>query len=160
MPFGNEPFEERRRFPIVPEPFPVLMYARQHGRQADRICVEHWSASIAGESEPVTVDDVDVAGAHRIALLENPRAFVRERRHDSGENLIVWDGAPDDASLGGLLGCQLVDERIGNPRAAARLVFVPAGARLLAVTAHFEQPIGNRRLRTFGAALAKRGEIL
>ena len=40
------------------------------------------------------------------------------------------------------------------------LVLVPAGAGLLAVAAHLEQPIGHVRLRTFGARLADRRQIL
>ena len=60
-----------------------------------------------------------------------------------------------------LLVGQLLDQRIGVPVAAAgRVVLVPAGAGLLAVASHLEQPIGNRRLRPFRARLADRLQVL
>ena len=45
-------------------------------------------------------------------------------------------------------------------RLPGRVVLVPAGAGLLSVAAHLEQPIGNRRLRPFRARLADRLQVL
>ena len=66
-------------------------------------------------------------------------------------------GAARDAALLRFLVGELLDQRIGDPVAAAgRVVLVPAGAGLLAVAPHLEQPIRDRRLRPFRARLADR----
>src|SRR5204862_7151691 len=44
--------------------------------------------------------------------------------------------------------------------AAVSVVFVPAGAGLLALAAHFDQPIGHVRLRPFRARLPDRFQVL
>ena len=69
-------------------------------------------------------------------------------------------GARVIAALAGFLRGDRFDERIGNAVAAAGLVLVPAGAGLLPVAAHLEQPIGDRRLRTLRARLADRLQVL
>src|SRR5581483_244581 len=79
----NQTLEQRRRIPVVAESSAVLLDAREHRRQPDRVGVEHRSAALPWEAEAVDVDDIDVAGARGVAFLQHPRAFVRERRGDA-----------------------------------------------------------------------------
>src|SRR6185436_16374881 len=118
-------------------------------------------AAVAREAEAVRVDDVDVAGARRVVLLEHPRAFVGERGRDAGDDLVVADRPARDAALFRRLFRELVSQRIGRAVAAARrVVLVPAGAGLLTVASHFEELIRNLRLRSFRTRLADRLQVL
>src|SRR5687768_18464758 len=97
-------------------------------------------------AEAVGIHDIDVARARGVALFEDARALVGERRHDARDDLVVFDLAPLDASPGGFSGRNLIDQRIRDAITAALLVFVPTGAGLLAVVTHLVQPIGHFRL--------------
>ncbi len=116
---------------------------------------------MAREPEAVHVDDIDVAGARGVAFFQHARALVGERRRDARHDLLVGDRASRDAALLRYFIRHLIDQRIRCPVAAAgRVVFVPAGAGLLAVASHLEQAIRDLRLRPLGARLANRLEIL
>ena len=65
----------------------------------------------------------------------------------------------DPAPRGGF-GRELLDDRIRNARAAAGFVLVPPGPGLLPVAAHLVQAIRHLRLRSLGARLANRLEVL
>ena len=113
------------------------------------------------ETEAVRVDDVDVAGARCETVLQDARAFVGQRGRDPRDDLLVVHLPPRDAALRRFFGGEPIDQRIGRPVAAAgRIVFVPARAGFLPVAAHREQTIGHRRLRTLGARLSDRREVL
>src|SRR4051812_31745100 len=71
-PFGDQPLEQRRRLPVVAEPRAIFLHAGKDRRQPDRLGVEHRPAAVPREAETVAVDDVDVAGARREAVLEHP----------------------------------------------------------------------------------------
>src|SRR5262249_34543853 len=119
------------------------------------------AGGVAREAETVDVDDVDVAGARREPVLQGASPFVGERRRDPRDDLLVLDLAARHAALRSFLGRQLIDQRIGRAIAAPpRIVFVPAGAGLLAVASHLVETIGNRRLRSFGARFANRRQVL
>src|SRR4029453_2026317 len=150
----DQPLQQRRRRPVVAEPSAVGLHSLEHGRQSDRVGVEHRAATMTWKAEPVTVDDVDVASSNGVAILEHTSAFVGERGHDARDDLVVADGMAREAALRGFLCSNLLDERIRNAGAAARLVAIPSGTGLLAVASHLIQPIGYRRLWTLGAALA------
>ena len=115
---------------------------------------------MAREPEAVAVNDVDVAGADGVPLLEHAGALVGERRRDARDDLLVGNRAALDPAPRGGFGRELLDDRIRNARAAARLVLVPAGAGLLPVTAHLVEPIRHLRLRSLRARLANRLEVL
>ena len=131
-------------FPVVAEPRPVLVHPRQDRRQADRVGVEHRAAAVAREAEAVAVDDVDVAGPRRVALLEDARAFVGQRRRDAREDLVVgqWRGGRCDASGRPPPRVHRSADRACPCGSRARTGTSPAG--LLAVASHLEQAIGNR----------------
>src|SRR5262249_14258642 len=133
----DQTLEQRRRLPVVAEARAVLLDARQHRVEPDRLGVEHWSAGLPRTAEAVGVDDADIARPRGEALLQDPRAFVGERRRDPRDNLPVFDRAARDASFCRLLCCDLVDQRVGGPVAAAgSVVLVPTAAGLLAIASH------------------------
>src|SRR5206468_6987160 len=59
-PFGYEPFQQRRRLPIVAKARTILVHAREHEVETDRVGVKHRAAAVAREPEAVDVNDVDV----------------------------------------------------------------------------------------------------
>ena len=76
---------------MIAESCPVLLDPRQHPSEPDGLGEEHGSASPARESEPVTVDDVDVAGPLREPLLEDVHPLVGQRRRDPCQHFVVVD---------------------------------------------------------------------
>src|SRR6185436_3544224 len=128
--FGDEPFEKRRRPPIVAESRAILVDACEDQGQADRFRVEHRPAAMTGEAEAVAVDHVDVAGAAGVAFLDDARAFVGQRRRDARDDLLARDRSTLDTALRSGLRGKLVDERIGDPRSTAGLIAIPPCAGL------------------------------
>src|SRR5581483_1129994 len=108
--------------------------------------IEHRAAAKTGKAIAVDIDDVDIGCAQRDALLENLRAGVDKRVDATLDDFLVADFAPLNSSFGGCLYDQILDDRIGNRRAAARPVAIPAGAGLLTKTAHLADPIGDLRV--------------
>src|SRR5215510_12571882 len=157
---GCKPDEQRGGLPVIAEPPAIVLDPAQHGRRADGVGVEHRAAAVARKPEAIAVDDVDVAGAQRESVLEHARALVGQGGHDARQDLVVGDGPAGDAAARGGGGGDLVDQRVGDAVAAAGLVAVPAGARLLAVAAQGVELIGHLGLRALRAGLADRGEVL
>src|SRR5437868_14953855 len=121
-----------------------MAYAIQNGLESDGIGIKHGSAAVTRKAEAVDINNVDVARAQSETLLQNIRAFIGERSHSARDDLVIGDGAPIDAAFGGGLVGQLVDQRIGNRRAAALFIAIPSGAGLLAVASHFKEPVRDR----------------
>ena len=136
------------------------MDAREHHREPDGVGVEHRASAVTGKAEAVAVDHVDVARADRVPLLHDARAFVGEGSRDARDDLGVGHRLARDAAARRRLIGEPFDQRIGNPRAAARLVRVPSGAGLLPVASHLEQRVGHLRLRPLRARLADRFQVL
>ena len=111
---------------MVTKLIPIAADAVENGGESDGIGVKHGAAAVAGKAETVDIDDVDVAGTGGVTFLQNVGAFVGERGHDAGDDLVFGNGAALDAAFGGGFLGQLIDERIGNRRAAARFVAIPA----------------------------------
>src|SRR3954451_3639721 len=78
--FGGKPGEQVGRLPVVAEAPAIVQHPGEHDQRAEGVGVEHRAAAMAGKPEAVAVDDVDVAGAVREVLLEDPRALVGQRR--------------------------------------------------------------------------------
>src|SRR5712692_9920698 len=117
--------------------------AGKHTIKPHGIGVKHGSSAMARKTETIDINYVDVAGTHGEAFIKNVGAFVGERGHDTRDNLVVGDGAPLNAARGGGLRGKIIDHGIGNGRAAAALIAIPAGAGLLAIAAHVEEPVGE-----------------
>ena len=112
------------------------------------------------EAEAVTINHVDIAGSDREAVFQHSGAFVGQSSCNACQDFIVLDRAPRDSALRSRFGCELIDQRVGNPLAAASLVLVPTRARFLAVATHRKQAIGHFGLWTFSACLADGRQIL
>src|SRR5688572_18611112 len=114
------------------EPFPVSLDTGQQYRQSQHIGIEHGPAAIARESITRAPDHVDVAGALRDALVENPDALVQQRVQAALEDFLVRVRARRDAEL--RAAAREDDQRLGIvvPRAIALLVPIEALAVLLA----------------------------
>src|SRR6185437_16166867 len=91
-------------------------------------------------------DHIDIARTRRDLLFQNPGALVDHRIHHALEDLVVADRAALAPQPLQRLIDQLLDFRIGQRRARARLIFVIALAGLLAETAGFAQRVGDFRL--------------
>ena len=113
---------------------------------ADAVGPEHQPAAIAREAEAVQPHHVDVAGAIRLALLEDPAGLVDRGEQQAAQDFLVGERALRHAHLGGDLPDDGGHLRIGMRRAVAFLVAIPAGAGLLAIAAHLHQSIGDRQL--------------
>src|SRR5208282_3139134 len=111
--------------------------------------VPHRPATVRREPVPVDVDDVDIHGAQRKALIENSSAFIHQRIDAAIRDLIVGDLALGDAGLGGPLAHQIRNLGIGDG-AAVFVVLVPAGAALLAVAPQLAQAVLGQRLAYAG----------
>src|SRR6185369_554312 len=112
-------------------------------RGAHGVRVEHGAAAMDGEAVAVDVDDVDIAGPEREAFLQDLGALVDEGVDAALEDLLVADRAALDAPLLGGLRDERFDLGIRHRRAAALLVAIPAGARLLAEAAHLADAVGD-----------------
>src|SRR5207249_5404154 len=143
--------QQRRRLPELAVLALELADARVDLVQAHRIGIEHRAAAPSWETVAVHVDQVDVGGALRDALLEDLGAFVHQRVDRALHDLLVGDGAPLDAGFARAFDNQVVDDRVRNGRAAARLIAVEARAGLLAEAAHFADPVRDLRIaQVFG----------
>src|SRR5437773_9662525 len=100
-------------------------------RYADLIGVKHRSATPRGKSVAVQPDDVDVDRSRRDSLAQNLRAFVDHAVETALDDLLVADRTALDAGLSRMLDDHLLDHGIGDRRAAAFFVAVPACAGLL-----------------------------
>ena len=104
------------------------------------------------------VDHVDVGGAGSNAILQYARTFVHQCVDATRDDLFITDLARRDAQFLAILFQHLLDFRIGQRLAVARLVEVPALAGLLAVAAKFAKTVGKFRIADRGlfdiAALA------
>src|SRR5215471_19639817 len=115
---------------------------------------------MAREAKTIDVNHINVAGAHGVAFIENVGALVGERGPDARDDLVIGDGAPLDAASHSSLHRKIVDHWIGNGRAASGLIAIPAGAGLLAIAAHVEEPVRDYRLRTLSALFSDGSQIL
>src|ERR1700730_6262317 len=109
---GHELLQKRRRLPVGPEAGAVFLHARQDRGKSHGVGVEHRAAPMARKPEPVAVDDIDVARAQRKAFFEHTRPFVRQGGGDPRDDPLVGDRLASEATPGGRLGRELLDERI------------------------------------------------
>src|SRR5579871_672118 len=111
---------------MVTKLIPVAANVVENRGESDAIGVKHGAAAVPGEAKAVNVNDVDIAGPGGVTFLQNVGAFVGERGHNAGNDLVFGNRSVADAALISGFFCQFVDERIGNRCAAAGLVAVPA----------------------------------
>src|SRR5215207_3375236 len=77
-PLACQSLEQGCRSPVIAEPLAILVDARQNGWQTDGVGVEHRTTAVARKTEPVHIDDVDVAGTRGVSLFQDAGAFVGE----------------------------------------------------------------------------------
>src|SRR5437763_13091337 len=112
---------------------------------ADRVGPEHQPAAIEREAEAVAPPDIGMAGAERLALIEDLARLVARREQQPLQDLLVGEIVLRDTQLGDGLLDDARDLRIGMRRAVARLVAIPALAGLLPEAAGFDDAVGDRR---------------
>src|SRR5207237_10747663 len=112
---------------------------------ADRVGPIHQPAAIAREAEAVEPHDIDIAGAERLALIEDLARLVDRREQQPLQDLLVGEVVLRDTQLGDGLLDDARDLRVGMRRAVARLVAIPALAGFLAAAAGFDDTVGDRR---------------
>ena len=128
----------------------VLLHRRQHVEQPHRVGIKHRAAAKQRKTVAAQVDHVDVGGTQRDAFFQNARAFIDHGIHQPLNDLLVSDAAPLNADVGRMLDDHRVDRLARNRLALARLVVVPAGARLLTETAHLAQQVGGFGIHDVG----------
>src|SRR6185295_18938938 len=143
---ARQALQQRRRLPqlavLLLEGADVVV----HRRRPHRVRIEHGAAPMNREAVAIDVDDVDVRGAEREALLEDPRPLVDEGVDAALEDFLVGDGAALDSPLLRGLGDERLDLGIGLRRAAALLVAIPARAGLLAEAPHLADAVREGRV--------------
>src|SRR5439155_26373929 len=132
---------QRGGFPKISVLVAKLADAIVHFLQSHRARIPHGSTAVGGETITVDINDVDVHGPQRDALLEDPGAFVDERIYGSLYDLVVADCAPLDARCAGAFLDNLFHLGIRHSSPVVRFVLVPARAGLLAKASHFTQPV-------------------
>ena len=141
--FPGQPLEEGGRS----HPLSLLLvepgHAVVHLLHADLVRVEEGTAAVARKAIAVDPDQIDVARPERDAFLQDLRPLVDEGVDASLHDLFLGEGATPDAELTGNAFDESLDRRIGNRRAAAFLVAVEAGSRLLAEASQLADPIGD-----------------
>ena len=111
--------------------------------ESDAAGMEHRPAALHGKPITGEIHHVDVGGALRDALFEDARAFVDQRVQQAIDDLRVGNLARRDLQRLAFLVDDLVDHRIGNRVALARLVAIPAEPGLLAEAAELADAIGD-----------------
>src|SRR6185436_17763545 len=105
--------------------------------------LEHGTATLRRESVTGQVHDVDVGGAQRDALFQDLRAFVDQRVQQTIHDLGVGNLARCNVQRLAFLVDDLVDHRIGDGVALARLVAIPSEPGLLAEAPQLADAIGD-----------------
>src|SRR5256885_5809669 len=111
---------------------------------ADRVGPEHQPAAITREAKAVEPHDIDIAGAERLALIEDLARLIDRREQQPLQDLLVGEIVLRDTQLGDGLLDDARDLRVGMRRAVARLVAIPALAGFLAEAAGFDDTVGDR----------------
>src|SRR5512135_1263371 len=122
----------------------------EHLGQADGVGVEHRAAAVGGEAVAGQVDHVDVRGAQRDAFLEDVGALVHQRVDQALDDLLVGNLAGFDLDLVSILRDYFVHFWIWNRLPVARLVAVPALARLLPVAPLLADAVADPRIDEVG----------
>src|SRR5712692_11602126 len=143
---ARELLQERRRAPEVAVRAVEALHIREHPIEPDRVGVEHRPAAPSREAVAGDVDDVDVGGAQRDALLEQLGALVDQRVDGALDDLVVGDRLARHAEPLRLRQDQLFDLGVRQRRAAALVVAVPAGIGLLPVAAPLADLVGEMRV--------------
>src|ERR1700733_76004 len=142
--------QERRWLEVVAKLAMKLFELGQNCLQSDRICVEHWAATIDRPSVTVDPDDVDVGGALRLPLLKDFRAFVDHRIDAALQDFGIADLALLDSLRLGEVADDPLD--LGRGLSVARfVVIIETRAGFLAAPAFLAQDFADRR------ALRRRG---
>src|SRR6267142_435387 len=123
---GGEFFEQRSRFPELAMNRVETPHRLQDLVQADGVGIEHRATAIAREAVTVDVDDVDVGCPQCNALFQDFCALVDQRVDAALEDLLVGDRAALDPRFLRGFEDQCLDRGIGNRRAIAWLIAVPA----------------------------------
>src|SRR5262249_15314257 len=127
----------RPEFPVL---FVELADARVDIFQADSIGVPHGTATVRREAIAIEVDDIDIDGTESDAFFQDTCTFVDESVDEALDNLFFCDIALLNARLRSLFADIFFHDGIRNG-AAIFIIFVPAGAGLLAVAAHFAETV-------------------
>src|SRR6478609_1396868 len=147
--FFHQTLQQRRRLPefsVLPVKFADAVV---NFFEADSVCIPHRPAAVRGETIAGEVDDVDIDGAQRVAFFQNARAFIHQRVDQAIDDFFFGDGVLLHAGLSGPLAHVFFHGGIKNGTAVL-IIFVPAGASLLAVTTHLAETIFSQRLADAG----------
>src|SRR5579883_2462513 len=144
--FARELFQQRRRLPEEAMRLVESLHIGIDLVETDSVGIEHRSAAPSREAIAGEIDDVDVARSERDALLEDLGALVDQRVDGALDDLLVGDRLALDAQPLRFRGDHLLDLGIGERRAAALLVAVPAGTGLLPVAALLADLVGQMRI--------------
>src|SRR6185295_2037579 len=90
----------------------------------------HQAAPVAREAEAVEPHHVDVAGAQRLAVLQDLAGFIDGGKEQAVQNFRVREAALRDAQLANHGLYDLIDLGIDNGGAIWLLVAIPACSRL------------------------------
>src|SRR5262249_52790495 len=141
--------QQRRRLPQVSVLRMKLADTIVDALQPNRVREPHRTAAPSREAVAIDVNDVDVHGSQREALLENLRAFIHQSIHGSFDNFLFADLAPGDSCF----GCCLLDQLLYfgiRVRFSILIVAIPAGAGLLSKPAQLAQPVADHRMPDVG----------
>src|SRR5579884_782696 len=127
--------QERRRAP--PEAMRLMepLHIGIDLVETDRVGIEHRPAAPGGEAIAGEIDHVDIAGAERDAFLENLRALIHQRIDRALDDLLIRDRLARSPEALRFRDDHLLDLGVGQRRAAAFLIAIPAGIGLLAEAA-------------------------
>src|SRR5467141_1556082 len=117
--------------------------------QTNGVRIQHGTTAISRETIAVEIDDIDVHGAQRIALYEDPRALVHKSVEAAIDDFFSRDLALRNSCFGGPLPHQL--SHFGGGKGVPLVViFVPACPGLLAISAELTEIIFAERLSNTG----------
>src|SRR5215472_5792726 len=122
------------------------MHSANHVVEAERVGVEHRAAARHGKSIAGEIDEIDVGGPQRDAVLQDAGTLVDERKDAAVDDLVVGDLARDEAFLLAVARDERIDRRIGDGVAASGFVAVPARAGLLSEASKLAYAIGDPRI--------------
>src|SRR5690606_41298821 len=119
------------------------MYMREAGGGG----VEHGPAQITRKSVPRQPDHIDITGAVRNFVRQDPGPHIDQLQHAALNDFAFVDSALRNAALRSQLLNNQTDLRVFHTAARAALITVETRARLLAEASELGQTIGNNTVR-------------
>src|SRR5258708_39748198 len=126
----RQPFQQRRRFPPIPQALLEIPDALVNFFQAEGVFVPHRPAAMRRKAVAVEIDYVDVASTKRDAFFEQPRAFVHQRVNATVDNFLGGNLALWDAGFGRPTADECREFRIRR-RLSIFVIFIPTCTGLL-----------------------------